>query len=411
MTGAMLLTASNTFIIGPIAKLFGMIMNWIFNLGVTNLGVCIILFTMIIYALQLPLTMKQQKFSKMSAIMNPELTAIQKKYKNRKDNDSMMRMQAETKEVYEKYGTSPTGGCLPLLIQLPVLWALYRVIYNIPAYVSSIKTIYNQFGLVDLITNNISSDSFITFAKTAKVTISTFTSNSVIDVLWKLQDSTWASLKELGSGIANFSASADQTYAEIKKYTMFFGINIADSPMSMFMASWSDKKFLMCLVAILIPVLSGFTQWLNVKLMPQPNMDPEENPMAAQMKSMNMMMPLMSVFFCFTLPTGLGIYWIAGAVFRSIQQLAINKYLDKIDINEIVAQNQEKIKEKKQKEGVIVNKNLADKAKINTRTINNAVTEEDTSDQTSDTPKAAPKPGSLAEKANMVKQYNERNRK
>lgn len=407
----MLLTASNTFIIGPIAKLFGMIMNWIFNLGVTNLGVCIILFTMIIYALQLPLTMKQQKFSKMSAIMNPELTAIQKKYKNRKDNDSMMRMQAETKEVYEKYGTSPTGGCLPLLIQLPVLWALYRVIYNIPAYVSSIKTIYNQFGLVDLITNNISSDSFITFAKTAKVTISTFTSNSVIDVLWKLQDSTWASLKELGSGIANFSASADQTYAEIKKYTMFFGINIADSPMSMFMASWSDKKFLMCLVAILIPVLSGFTQWLNVKLMPQPNMDPEENPMAAQMKSMNMMMPLMSVFFCFTLPTGLGIYWIAGAVFRSIQQLAINKYLDKIDINEIVAQNQEKIKEKKQKEGVIVNKNLADKAKINTRTINNAVTEEDTSDQTSDTPKAAPKPGSLAEKANMVKQYNERNRK
>jgi len=411
MTGAMLLTASNTFIIGPIAKLFGMIMNWIFNLGVTNLGVCIILFTMIIYALQLPLTMKQQKFSKMSAIMNPELTAIQKKYKNRKDNDSMMRMQAETKEVYEKYGTSPTGGCLPLLIQLPVLWALYRVIYNIPAYVSSIKAIYNQFGLVDLITNNISSDSFITFAKTAKVTISTFTSNSVIDVLWKLQDSTWTSLKELGSGIANFSASADQTYAEIKKYTMFFGINIADSPMSMFMASWSDKKFLMCLVAILIPVLSGFTQWLNVKLMPQPNMDPEENPMAAQMKSMNMMMPLMSVFFCFTLPTGLGIYWIAGAVFRSIQQLAINKYLDKIDINEIVAQNQEKIKEKKQKEGVIVNKNLADKAKINTRTINNAVTEEDISDQTSDTPKAAPKPGSLAEKANMVKQYNERNRK
>jgi len=407
----MLLTASNTFIIGPIAKLFGMIMNWIFNLGVTNLGVCIILFTMIIYALQLPLTMKQQKFSKMSAIMNPELTAIQKKYKNRKDNDSMMRMQAETKEVYEKYGTSPTGGCLPLLIQLPVLWALYRVIYNIPAYVSSIKAIYNQFGLVDLITNNISSDSFITFAKTAKVTISTFTSNSVIDVLWKLQDSTWTSLKELGSGIANFSASADQTYAEIKKYTMFFGINIADSPMSMFMASWSDKKFLMCLVAILIPVLSGFTQWLNVKLMPQPNMDPEENPMAAQMKSMNMMMPLMSVFFCFTLPTGLGIYWIAGAVFRSIQQLAINKYLDKIDINEIVAQNQEKIKEKKQKEGVIVNKNLADKAKINTRTINNAVTEEDISDQTSDTPKAAPKPGSLAEKANMVKQYNERNRK
>ena len=80
----------------------------------------------------MPLTVKQQKFSKLSAKMNPELQAIQSKYKNKKDNDSMMKMNEETKAVYKKYGVSPSGSCLQLVIQLPILWALYRVIYNFP---------------------------------------------------------------------------------------------------------------------------------------------------------------------------------------------------------------------------------------------------------------------------------------
>ena len=70
--------------------------------------------------------------------MNPELQAIQAKYKNKKDNDSMMAMNEETKEVYAKYGVSPSGSCVQLLIQMPILFALYRVIYAMPAYVSKI---------------------------------------------------------------------------------------------------------------------------------------------------------------------------------------------------------------------------------------------------------------------------------
>ena len=105
MTG-LLLTQNSTFIIGPVAKLLGLIMEGIFwvldKLSIPNIGLAIILFTIVIYLLMLPLTIKQQKFSKFSAKMNPELQAIQAKYKGKNDNDSMMKMQQETQAVYAK---------------------------------------------------------------------------------------------------------------------------------------------------------------------------------------------------------------------------------------------------------------------------------------------------------------------
>ena len=123
-----LLTQESTFIIGPITKLLGFIMEGIFfvidKIGIPNIGLAIILFTVVMYLLMMPLTIKQQKFSKLSAKMNPELQAVQAKYKNKKDNESMMAMQAETQAVYAKYGVSPSGSCVQLLIQLPIMWAL-----------------------------------------------------------------------------------------------------------------------------------------------------------------------------------------------------------------------------------------------------------------------------------------------
>lgn len=112
------------------------------SVGILNIGLCIILFTLVVKILMFPLTIKQQKSSKLMTVMQPEIQAIQNKYKGKTDNESMMKMNVETKAVYEKYGTSMTGGCLQLVIQLPILLALYRVIYNIPAYVSSVKTYF-----------------------------------------------------------------------------------------------------------------------------------------------------------------------------------------------------------------------------------------------------------------------------
>lgn len=138
----MLLTQNSTLIFRYIVWLLGLIMNAIFELlnliGIPNIGLSIILFTIVIYLLLMPLTIKQQKFSKLSAKMNPEIVAIQNKYKGKQDNESIVAMNAETKQVYAKYGVSPSGSCLQLLIQMPILFALYRVISSMPAYVTRI---------------------------------------------------------------------------------------------------------------------------------------------------------------------------------------------------------------------------------------------------------------------------------
>ena len=150
------MTKNSGMIIGPISTVLGYVMNGIFTvlekIGIPNIGLSIIIFTIVIYLCLMPLTIKQQKFSKLSAKMNPELQAIQKKYKDKKDQDSMVRMNEETKAVYRKYGVSPSGSCVQLAIQLPIMWALYRVIYNVPAYVPSIKAVFA--GVVEELANS-----------------------------------------------------------------------------------------------------------------------------------------------------------------------------------------------------------------------------------------------------------------
>ena len=145
MMDAVLTTYQGAFL-GPIARVLGYILEAIYHVlelvGIQNTGICIILFTFLVNALMMPLQIKQQKFSRMSSIMNPELQAIQNKYKNKKDQASQQKMSLETQAVYQKYGVSPASGCLPLLITFPILFALYRVIYNVPAYVDQVYDIY-----------------------------------------------------------------------------------------------------------------------------------------------------------------------------------------------------------------------------------------------------------------------------
>ena len=146
MTG-ILLTQVDTPIIGQCALLLGKVMDFIYNflsntLGIQSLGISIIILTIVIYMCMFPLTLKQQKFTKMSSVMNPELDKIKKKYANKKDEASMRKMQEETQLVYEKYGVSPSGSCVNMLIQMPFLFAVWSVLRNIPAYVDSVKSIY-----------------------------------------------------------------------------------------------------------------------------------------------------------------------------------------------------------------------------------------------------------------------------
>ncbi len=427
----MLLTKTNTFIIGPVATLLGFIMNAIFMFldglfGVQNIGLCIILFTIIIYFFMTPLNIKQQKFSKMSAKMNPEIQKIQKKYKGKQDQASMMKMNEETKAVYEKYGVSPTGSCLQLLVQMPILFALYRVIWNIPAYVDSVKEAF--MPLVNLLLENADSTQSVMneFATANQINFDKlgYTINSIVDTLYKLKPADWTSL---ANSFPDMEETIHKTQNVIDGMNHFLGLNIGDSPFNIFMSGIQSGAILLAIGALLIPILSGVTQWLNVRLMSTANDTASqvgEGTMASSMKMMNNIMPLMSVVFCFTLPAGLGIYWVASSVVRSIQQLAINRHLDKVDMDEMIKKNMEKAAEKRKKKG-LPPQTITNQAKVNTKNVethssdsNNkkkSLTPEERQkmiDKSTEYYKThAAKPGSIASKARMVEQYNEKNGK
>ena len=429
-----LLTQYDGKILGPIAKILGYILNWIFivleKIGIPNIALAIILFTIVIYLLLMPLTIKQQKFSKLSAKMNPEIQAIQAKYKGKKDQASMAAMNEETQAVYKKYGVSPSGSCVQLIIQMPILFALYRVIYNVPAYVSSVKQIFIPF--VSEFINKANALSFISNSENFSVASqfskqfeneafklgadNTYVINTFIDVLNRASTAEWANIAAKYPDIADL---CNKTYETVTKFNNFFGLNIANSP-KYYILDWKNSIGL-AIGALLIPVLSALTQWLNTKLMPQAAAgdDDKANAMAASMKSMNIMMPLMSLVFVFSLPIGMGIYWIAGAIIRSIQQVFINKHIDKMDIDAIVAKNTEKLGKKIEKKSGVTGAALNSAARMSTKTLSEKGRTQNMSDKereealkkSTEYYNKGVKPGSLAAKANMVRQYNEKNNK
>ena len=168
------------------------------------------------------------------------------------------------------------------------------------------------------------------------------TKNSVIDFLYALSPSQWKDLAAMDQ-FAGFSDIIDKTAGEISKMQNFFGLNIADQPLNYIKAAFTGGAVILAVAAVMIPVLAWATQMLNLKLMPQAAQSgDQENAMMNSMKTMNMVMPIMSAVFCFTFPVGLGIYWIASAVVRSVQQFIINRHMNKIDIDELVNQNMKK---------------------------------------------------------------------
>ena len=431
-----LLTQDDGIIIGPVAKLLGFIMEAIFTvidaIGIPNIGLAIILFTIVVNLLMLPLTMKQQKFSKLSAKMSPEIQKIQDKYKNRKDNESQMAQNQEIQAVYAKYGVSPTGSCGYLLIQMPILFALYRVIYAMPAYVGKIKEAF--FPLVDKIIATEGAteliQGFYNSAMYAKqFTNESFTSgnteyvqNTIIDCLNKASTAEFLSISEQFPELAS---DVTTTIENLGVYNNFLGINMGNSPWYIIQESFSAGAWLALIGALMIPLLSAATQWINAKLMPQQDTSNTKgndtaSSMAQSMKMMNTMMPLMSAWFCFTMPSGMGIYWIAGSVVRSIQQVVINKHIDKMDFDEIIKQNSEKSAKKleKMKEqqarleayASMNTKNIQKKASFNNTASNSTSNDKQSNDSSSaGYYNANAKPGSMMSKANMVKDFNERN--
>ena len=431
-----LLTAYPGSILGPIAKLLGMLMDWIYS-GISNITggrvesvvLSIVIITIIIYMCLLPLTIKQQKFSKLSQKMQPEMQAIQAKYKNKKDQASMMAMQEETQLLYQKYGISPMGSCVQMLIQMPILFALYRVFYNIPAYLSGVKGSFT--GLVDSIQQTSGyQDTLVSLMEKYNVVTSSglnasnaaskladasgdTLNNFIIDILYKLPSKGWDALLD-GKFFDGIQSVVEKTHDALLHFNYFLGLNISDTPWYIIKSNFTDKPdkwLLFVILALLIPVLSYLTQMINIKLMPQATNGNDQ--MASQMKMMNLMMPLMSLFFCFTVPVGLGIYWICSALVRGIQQFFVNRHIENLDLEAVMAKNEEKAKNKRKKMGLSEDY-IKKAAQIKTKSIDSKANVSASADTEEKLAKAAEykanaKAGSLASKANMVKEFNERN--
>ncbi|ETP71411.1 membrane protein insertase, YidC/Oxa1 family [Lachnospiraceae bacterium JC7] len=421
-------------ILGPvwnlIVSVLGEIMNTIYNsleyVGIGNIGLAIIIFTIVMRIILFPTSFRQQKSSRMMQLMQPEMKAIQEKYKNKTDNASMMAQQEEMKALYEKYGTSMTSGCLPLLLQMPVIFALYRIIMNIPAYVPSVYTIYenvlNAIGgasaaqkLVEFGTNN-KLESILKQLNNLGVGENTAfsadqVSNLIIDFLYKLNPAQWTSLAE------TFPDAHDKIVlaaSQAEKINNFLGINLSTAPSSMgFIPN----------VYWIIPILAGLFQYLSTKLMSSTNQAMAEgNDQSAQMmKSMNLMMPLMSVWFCFTFASGIGLYWCASSAVMILQQIFLNSYFKKFSDKEMIEMSLAKANAKRAKKGLppideksVENRIKAAKAKAEVSESNRMEVIAKQSVKTKESTEYYnnnAEPGSLASKANMVRLYNEKNEK
>ena len=351
-----LLSAANWPLIGQLCWLLGKVMNFIYDVLDKSLpsdtglvGLSIIIYTILVYTCMLPMTISQQRSSRMTSVMNPEIKAIQKKYRNKKDQASMMAQQEEIQQVYDKYGISMAGGCLPLLIQMPFLFALYPVIYKIQDYVPAIKS--------------------------APAAVNSFLTIPDMTV------SPTALIKNAGS--------------------------------------YQFPAIVIIITAIALPILSGATQYASIKLSQGMSGQAEmmkDNPMAGSLNTMNITMPLFSVFMVFTLPTGIGLYWIVSALVRIVQQIFINKHLSKMSVDDLIEKNKEKAEKKRQKRGEKAEK-INTMAQQNTRTLSKSASREAAMSEKERDAKIAEarekaqsaKAGSLASKANMVKKFNENN--
>ncbi len=514
----------------PFSWIMGIILNAIYEFvslfGIHNIAICIVIFTIVTRMLMLPMTIKQQKFTKVSSRMNPEIQAISEKYKGKKDPESQRKYQQETQEVYERYGTTPMGGCLPLLITLPIMFALYRVIYKVPAYVNDIYALYeavvNAFdylaqevggqGMVaNAIANFVNSNSITNAAsyigEIGKYTFGTKEyTNAFIDVItqfnatnWSLfmegallETESWSALlaatgqtadtwigylqttigtdymaklsgmtdiNQLGSllNITNLSDTVVLTdvnnciYWNTFSLATDFGSKVSALNLSSIIDAekllriqdiikadvtpdvtaivdgiLSNNKFIgkMNILdnsgwkfpGILIPIIAAATQFLQSKLSTastenkNSKKQQDDNPMAQSMKSMTTVMPIMSGVICVMLPIGVGIYWIAGTVVQIVQQIFINKYLDKVDTDELIAKSVEKQNKKRAKMGIHTtngNGAVSSVARTSTKSVNTTAAK-----NTSAAPKEYERPaggtgnGGIADIANMLKNRN-----
>ena len=330
------------WIVNGLAYVLNCIYVGLGELGVSNIGLTIIVFALIMRLILFPLTYKSQKNSKMMQCIQPELRKIMKKYQGKRDNDSMMQMQMEQQAVYQKYGTSSTSGCLPMLIQMPILFAIVKIVYNIPNYIPSVREVYMNIAqpMVNAGEKVVAKMSTLAVELQATQYFKDYGSTSdVISLLFRFKESSWDKAAEIFAShpdvVQNINLYADKI-REMNEFA--FGINLTEAPKSHGFFS----------VYILIPVAAALFQLLQTMTIKQPEMQ-DNMGMGKSMKMMMLMTPLMSLIIYYQLSSAIGLYWAATALFTVIQQVFLNWHFNRIDMDALIEKQMEKAKKKKKK--------------------------------------------------------------
>ena len=287
---------------------FGFLFRILFDF-VGNYGLALVIFTLFFRIILLPSAIKQQKSSAKTVRMQPKLKRIREKYQDYAPQERQQRIQAETNELYQKEGYSAmNGGCAPLLLQLPILWGLYGIIRMPLTHVLNISK-----EAVTALTNVL--NTLPEFAEQSARAASYAESYIITNI----------------DAIVNANPEVASTYADaVAKIQNFdftiFGLNLGAIPDSgvfkAFAEATTEAKIL-----LLIPILSGLTSLLTSVLTQlrqkknNPAMDNQQ-----MMGCMMLTMPLMSVWFTFQFPAGMGMYWILSNILAFFQTLVVGHF-------------------------------------------------------------------------------------
>jgi len=310
------------FIVGPIAKLMGIVYNWLFNFiySFTQTGtlvLAIILFTLLVKLILFPLSYKQIKGSYRMQMLQPQLNKIRAKYAGKTDEDSQRRMAFEIQEFQRENGASMFAGCLPMLIQLPILYALYYIFNQPYEYVGVVNDVYTSItqGLLNIdAATRVEVLKPIILAKNMTVDVSVF--DQVMGLVRTMSAADWNGvLTSLGQSAGELSAILAQKHS----IEYFFGLNLV---------SFAGLRF----PGVLVPICAGLTTYLSTWYMQRKQkviMGGQEDQMAAGMtKSMNIVMPIMMGVITINVPIALGIYWTLSNLFSVIQTWGTYKVLE-----------------------------------------------------------------------------------
>ena len=312
-------------IVGPIANFLGIIYNFIFNFihGFAengSLALAIIFFTLLVKIVLFPLSFHQQKSTFKMQKLQPEMNKIKEKYAKKKDPESQQKMAMELQEFQKKNGINLFGGCLPLLIQLPILYALYYIFQQAYIYLDIVNANYQAITDVILsIPVEQRMDIFYAVAESKKITMDLAVNSDVMQLVSLISSGEWNTILASAGEFANQLAPLLAQKMDIEN---FIGINLVTKPGLTF-------------PGIIIPLLSAGSTFLQSKLMTSGQPKPDSNdPMASSMKMMTYTMPIMMGVMTIGLPAGLGLYWTVSNCFQIIQQFVLNKYFKSKDKHE-----------------------------------------------------------------------------